>query len=270
MLDHRRFVIMAGAGLLALASMPVASAEKASSAKGWKKGWVCTPNDAGEPVCRESLPTKAKVAIAIVTITVVFLLLAVFLFVRRSRKQAAEAAKECSVEDSQMQGPPTVLHATYNPGSGHSIYAIGSAGSGAIPTAVIPPTMTPSVYGAGSGTGMLQSQTPAFSSPAVPQAPYSPAQRTREPVQPMTAPAHRSTFSQSSQSSQQSPYPFSSRGNAMGSTGQPPKSAFVSSGGFPRPLLAGRLKDRIRDRPESVSSLPNEFATEANSKSWNK
>lgn len=41
----------------------------------------------------------------------------------------------------------------------------------------------------------------------------------------------------------------------MGPSG--PKTAFVTGGlGFPRPLLAGdRLKDRLKERPASISSV---------------
>ncbi|KAJ2913420.1 hypothetical protein MD484_g6995, partial [Candolleomyces efflorescens] len=237
MLDHS-IGIAAGAALIAFSSLPVASAKT-----------VCTQNSAGVHVCRDTFPTKAKVAIAIVTIVLVIMLLCLCLCIRRSRRASAEAAKECTVEASQMQGPPTVLAATYNPGSGHSIYAIGSAGSGAIPTAVIPPT------GEANGTA------PAFPTPGIPAAPYSPKPWVSEgngsASMPRTAPAHKTSFSGGSH-----PYPFTGMG-PNNSSGQPPKSAFVS-GGFPRPLLAGRLKDRIRDRPPSISSLNNEPVTNNN------
>ncbi|RXW21427.1 hypothetical protein EST38_g4416 [Candolleomyces aberdarensis] len=234
MLDHS-IGIAAGAALIAFSSLPVASAKK-----------VCTKSSTGEEVCRETFPQKAKVAIGIVTVIIIIMLVSLIVCIRRSRRASAEAAKECTVEASQMEGPPTVLAATYNPGSGHSIYAIGSSGSGAIPTAVIPPTAESGRTPAGA--------VPAFPTPSVPAAPYSPkpwVSGSSNGSTPQTAPAHRTTFSGSH------PYPFTGMGNTPG---QPPKSAFVS-GGFPRPLLAGRLKDRIRERPPSISTLNNEPVT---------
>lgn len=203
-------------------------------------------------------------AVTLVILVIAVLPLAIFYHVRRIRRKSAAQNKDVAVEASQMEGPPTVLRATYDPGSGHSIYAIGSAGSGAYPTAVIAPT--PSANGANSSVmGMPgtpnTAYTPGFPVPAIPSAmtaagvplPYSPA-----PAVPMTAPAHKTSFSQSSSHhGQRSAYPFTGMGS---SSGQPPKSALVSSGAFPRPLLAGRsLKDRIKERPPSASVLVNEF-----------
>ncbi|KAF9560593.1 hypothetical protein CPC08DRAFT_469804 [Agrocybe pediades] len=62
-------------------------------------------------------------------------------------------------------------------------------------------------------------------------------------VQNQTAPVTQSSFPNQ-------PYAFTGY-----SSENAPRTAFVS-GGFPRPLLAGdRLKDRIKERPASVSSL---------------
>ena len=178
--------------------------------------------------------------------TVIFLSLALCMCVRRNRKLAEEAAKDCSVEESQMQGPPTVLRATYNPNSGHSIYAIGTPGTGTpIPvTAVTPPT----------ATTVETAATPAYPTPAIPPPSYTEHRRSASgstSTQPKTAPSHKSSFSEGSH-----PYPFTGMGNqSVGSARGVPKTALPSNGGFPRPLLSGRLKDRMRERPESVSSV---------------
>lgn len=241
LLDHHssRVVFVVGAGLVALSSLPGVAAEEDNA-------------DKPKPKEDHNLQPGLVIAVSLVIFTIVLLPVGIFYYVRRMRWKSAAANKEVAVEASQMEGPPTVLRATYDPGSGHSIYAIGSAGSGAYPTAVVPPTPegNSSVMGLPGtpGNGM----TPAFPTPSVPG--YHPSGAAPHTM-PRTAPAHKSTFSQSSSSGQRSAYPF----GGMGST-QPPKSALVSAGPFPRPLIAGRsLKDRIRERPPSVSSLGNEF-----------
>ena len=94
-----------------------------------------------------------------------------------------------------MTGPATGLGASYHPGSGHSIYTIGSAGPGTgatgnagIGTAVIPPTPSPAAVSVSLDTPV----SARFGAP------------------PKTAPAHRSTFSNGHHA-----YPFSAHGNAM-------------------------------------------------------
>ncbi|TEB24961.1 hypothetical protein FA13DRAFT_1714258 [Coprinellus micaceus] len=214
--------IVLGAGLVALSSLPGASAAK-----------VCTKTEStGEEVCRDTLPKQAKIAIALVTVTVIFLLLAVFFFVRRSRAKSAQAARETSIDESQMTGPATVLARDLQPRVG-ALHLRDRERRGDDE-----PGDTPDRRGAPDAVPCPMSRRAQGQLPSRRQ-----------------APAHRSTFSNGH------PYPFSGNGNAMGSpSGNPPKSAFVHSGGFPRPLLAGRLKDRIRERPPSASSLTQEFS----------
>jgi hypothetical protein len=241
-------VVTIGVGLLAFSSLPLASAAK-----------VCEKDaQSGEDVCRETLPVEAKVAIAVVSVMIVFLMLVLFLFIRRNRKAAAEADKDYAVEASQVTGPPTVLAATYTPETGHSLsrmYGIGTAGSDEGRTPALPPNAMPTPNPISSTLKIPDgmSATGAWQAPNSP-APRSPAPRHGPFLQPpQTAPAHKNNFANTPV------YPFSGFGSSNAGDSSPglsqPKSAFVSSGGFPRPLLAGRLKDRIRDRPPSISSL---------------
>jgi len=258
--------IALGAALLALSSMPTVAAEP-----------VCTEEDegTGKKLCGNhtlpgTMPKGAQIAIAIVVLVVVLFLVLLVIFVRRSRRQAAESknqeAQDVSIEPSQMTGPPAILHATYTPETGHSrVYSIGpdTGGFSAVPMTPAPGTPAMPMPGLPSSPApalpprtaqpipTVQIQTPDFSN--VPRSSTFnrfPTGGSGQP--PKTAPAHKGNFD---------PYPFtghgstSSRPPASPAPQQPPRTAFVSSGGFPRPLLAGRLKDRIRERPPSVSSL---------------
>jgi hypothetical protein len=269
-------IIALGASLYALSGLPGAlAAEQVNIATEQVKDTKanCTTNEDGKEVCGTeskpgTLPTPAKVAIALVVLTVVFLLLATVIFIRRSRKAAADAAHDVAIEESQMTGPPAILGATYTPGTGHSrVYSIGpdTGGFSAVPvtpqhraapnTSLIPPTPSD---GGRTPASPERPQTPAFPSPSVLERSASfcrfPSAPTGEV--PRSAPAHKASFSEGG-------YPFVGFGNSNPARGpstgsaQQPRSAFVSSGGFPRPLLAGRLKDRIRERPPSQSPTLN-------------
>lgn len=222
----------------------------------------CTVDEkTGKEICGTqsvpgTLPTSAKVAIAIVVLTIVFLLIATFFCIRRSRRASAEAAKDVSVEASQVDGPPAILGATYTPETGHSrVYSIGPDSGGL--SAAVPVPLTPAVQPqqpviVHPSAGVRAGGTPAFPSPSVARSSSFSRFGTTSAS---SAPAHKANFSDPS-------YPFTGFGNnASGnsgnasSSGQQPRSAFVSQGGFPRPLLAGRLKDRIRERPPSISSV---------------
>lgn len=255
-MDHKIAIAL---GLLALSAMPAVAAEP-----------VCTETDeaSGKKLCGNhtlpgTMPKSAQIAIAIVVIVVVLFLVLLVVFVRRSRQRAAEtknqASEDVTIEASQMTGPAAILAATYTPETGHSrVYSIGpdSGSFSAVPMTPAPaaapissrPTPAPP---SAQPIPSVHVQAPDFSN--VPRSSTFnrfPAAPTGQP--PKTAPAHKGNFD---------PYPFTGHGSTTSrpppSPGapQPPRTAFVSSGGFPRPLLAGRLKDRIRERPPSVSSL---------------
>jgi len=245
-------------GLLALSAMPaIVGAEP-----------VCTETDeeSGKKLCGNhtlpgTMPKGAQIAIAIVVLVVVLLMIILIVFVRRSRRRAAETKnqEDVTIEASQMTGPAAILAATYTPETGHSrVYSIGPDTGGFSP---VPMTPAPAVAPISSRPTpappsaqpipSVQVQAPDFSNvPRSSSFNRFPSGPSGQP--PKTAPAHKGNFD---------PYPFTGHGSttsrppASPAAPQPPRSAFVSSGGFPRPLLAGRLKDRIRERPPSVSSL---------------
>jgi len=229
----------------------------------------CATDDKGQPICGlaskpGTLPTGAKVAIALVSLTVVFLLLLTIFFIRRSRAAAAEAARDVAVEESQMTGPAPLAGALYTPATG--VYSIGpdTGGFSAVPvtpqhrafaaptTAVVPPT--PSDDGRSPQPYAFPMPSPGVPRSAVPARVPAPAPADAA----RSAPAHKPSFSDGG-------YPFTGFGSTAGaqqharspSAGSHSRSAFVSSGGFPRPLLAGRLKDRIRERPTPMSPTLN-------------
>jgi hypothetical protein len=226
----------------------------------------------------KGLPVAAKAAIAVVSVVVLFLILILIFFIRRSRKAAEEADREVMVEASQITGPPAILHANYTPETGHSrVYSIGpdTGGMSAVPIPLTPAPQTAHMAGNPMQAPLPPSANPwapAFPVPGVPNSPaVAPAPvptpskpsvfsrwaatATANGSQPQTAPAQKADFDKS--------YPFTGFGshgndasqNSSSSSNTQPRSAFVANGGFPRPLLAGRLKDRIRERPASVSSL---------------
>jgi hypothetical protein len=184
---------------------------------------VCTTNEAGARVCRARLPKSAQIAIGVCSLGVVLILIVLVICILRNRRKAAVDEQEYNVEASQVQGPPTIIATEYHPTSG--------------PAGVI------------SGGGRMSpdmNQTSA-TAPSFPVPMYHPSGSQHN----HTAPVSQAAFSD------QHGYPFT----GMGSQDSPhqvpnaPKTAFVT-GGFPRPLLAGhRLKDRLKERPASASSL---------------
>jgi len=275
-------IVVLGTALVAVSSLPVVSAAEKEKDDDKPSGLQCTTDKkTGKEVCGThsipgTLPKSAKIAIAVVTITVVFLVLVLIFYIRRSRKASAEAANEVAVEASQVAGPPAIVAATYTPETGHSrVYSIGpdTGGFSAVPVTpapvVAPPTASDHGWGA-ARTGAASAapaeperpRTPSFPppSPAILSRSNSfcrfPATPTRSHSVPQTAPAHKASFSDPGA------YPFTgfggsnnSNGKPASNSGQPPRTALVSSGPFPRPLLSGRLKDRMRERPPSVSSV---------------
>jgi len=277
MLDS--FVVVLGAGVVATL-LPSAYAQEATAA-------ACPKDEAGNEVCPEAsagdqpklpggLPVAAQVAIAVVVVTVVLLSITMFWCIRRSRRASEEASQDVMVEASQVTGPPAILAATYTPETGHSkIYSIGldtggmtGAMSGA-PQPSTPAAPASAFMSARAPATPAYPATPAGASPMPSAAPVTAEVGSAKPSMfsrfaalkssglagtPMTAPAHKANFSDQ-------PYPFTGHGNSgSGSTvASPvqPRSAYPSNGGFPRPLMAGRLKDRIRERPPSISSLTN-------------
>jgi len=201
--------------LLAFSSLPTANA-----ALSWS---ICTKDEEGQQVCKDRVPRGARIAIAITCLLVLVSLLTLVVCILRTRRASAASEKEYNVEASQVDGPPTIIATEYNPTSGPSgVYSGRNSG-----------------YMTGNMDGHLSPQPPMGG-----------------PMYPATA--HHYNFSQThtapvSQVTFPDAYPFTGYSPDMGPSA--PKTAFVSSG-FPRPLLAGdRLKDRIKERPASISSL---------------
>jgi len=239
-MPKRALVILGSAFVLALASFPGAFAQDQEPAEAAPAGPSpsagpdepkkdnCTMDEkTGKEVCGNeskpgTLPGSAKAAIVIVTITVVFLILATIFYIRRSRRAAAEADKEVAIDESQMTGPPAVLHATYTPETGHSrVYSIGPD-SGAI-SASVPVPLTPAVGPIGQAPMFNQplpppsaniGGTPAFPSPR--PSVFSRWGSSSGASQPQTAPANKANFEANS-------YPFAGFGSTNGNN--PPNSA---------------------------------------------
>ncbi|KAF9483684.1 hypothetical protein BDN70DRAFT_873529 [Pholiota conissans] len=228
MINDRAVAISLGV-LTLVSNMPTANA-----ALSWN---VCTKDENGKTICKSRIPRGARIAIAVVSIFAIILLFISVGCIIRNRRRAAAEEKEYNVEASQVQGPPTIIATEYNPGSGPS-----------------------PVYSAGGGYETAQqfdighlSPSPQMSGPAFPASTrqfnnskdyYKGNLSVPSMAQSNTAPVSQVTFPE--------PYPFGGYSPRNGPT--PPKTAFVSHG-FPRPLLAGdRLKDRLKERPSSVSS----------------
>jgi hypothetical protein len=180
---------------------------------------VCTTNRAGVKFCRARLPKSAQIAIVVVLLILIVLVICI----HRYRRKAAVDEQEYNVEASQVQGPPTIIATEYHPTSG--------------PAGVI----------SGGGRMSPDMRQTSATAPSFPVPMYDPSGSQHN----HTAPVSQAVFSD------QGGYPFT----GMGSQDSPhqvpnaPKTAFVT-GGFPRPLLAGhRLKDRLKERPASASSL---------------
>lgn len=148
------------------------------------------------------------------------LLIILVIFVRRSRKRAAEAKTQddVTIEASQMTGPAAILAATYTPETGHSrVYSIGpdTGGFSAVPMTPAPAVQssrpTPAPPTAAQPIPSLHVQTPDFSNvPRSSSFNRFPAAPAGQP--PKTAPAHKGNFD---------PYPFTGHGST---TSRPPAS----------------------------------------------
>ncbi|KDR72868.1 hypothetical protein GALMADRAFT_252180 [Galerina marginata CBS 339.88] len=184
--------------------------------------WMSCSKDAqGQEVCKDKVARGTRIAVALACFFVLVLLATLAVCIVRNRRASATSEKEYNVEASQVDGPPTIIATSYDPTSGPSpVYSANMNGHQEGRLSPQPP-MTGPMYPATSYNNN----------------PYYANQQT------YTAPVSQVTFPNQ-------PYPFS-----PGVGPAPPKTAFVSSG-FPRPLLAGdRLKDRIKERPASISSL---------------
>lgn len=204
-------------GLLAFSYLPTASA-----ALSWS---VCTKDVDGKEVCKDRIARGARISMAIACLFVLILLATLTVCILRHRRTAAASEKEYNVEASQVEGPPTIIATSYDPSSGRAspIYS-------------------------GNKSGNPLSPHPQMAGPVHPVAAhqYNNNNAYYGGPQNFTAPVSQVTFPNQ-------PYPFTGYSPGMGPSA--PKTAFVS-GGFPRPLLAGdRLKDKIKERPASISSL---------------
>jgi hypothetical protein len=209
-------------GVLGLSTVPGASA-----ALSWD---ICTKNAEGVKECRRRIPRSARIAIAIIMLLVLLLLFVLVVCIIRNRHAAAASEKEYNMEASQMEGPPTIIATEYNRYSG--------------PSPVYSASGHPKSAQFAIGSGRLSPQPPPqMSGPSFPATVHHNNESQKYFNQ--TAPVHQVSF-------QDQPYPFTGYSSQMGPSA--PKTAFVS-GGFPRPLLAGsRLKEKLRERPASISS----------------
>jgi len=223
MINDRALAV--GVGLLTLASnVPGANALLSGSA--------CTKDLSGKTHCKVS--KGAKIAIGVVCLLVLLLLLSIVGCIIRGRRRAAASEAEYNIEASQMEGPPTIIATEYSPRLGPSpVYSGG------------PRTVQ---FDIGHLSPSPQTGGPAFPSAAHQynnsHAYYENQLPVPEMAQTRTAPVTQAAFAE-----QAHPFEgYSSRGVA------PPKTAFMTHG-FPRPLLTGdRLKDRLKERPASISS----------------
>jgi len=202
---------------LALSYLPTATATLS-----WT---ICTKDEKGQEVCRDRVARGARIAMAIACLFVLVLLGTLTVCIIRNRRASAASEKEYNVEASQVEGPPTIIATSYDPTSGPS----------------------PVYSGKKSGNPDVRlSPQPQMGGPMYPATAHHYNNNTYGSPPNYTAPVSQVSFPNQ-------PYPFTGYSPGMGPSA--PKTAFVS-GGFPRPLLAGdRLKDRIKERPASISSL---------------
>jgi len=206
-------------GLWALSFIPTASA-----ALSWA---VCTKDESGKEECRSRIPRGARIAIAVCCLIVLILLITLSACIVKSRRSAKASEQEYNVEASQVDGPPTIIATEYHPNSGPSGVYSGGPKSGHVTS-----------HATGNADGRL--------SPAPPS--YPAATHQSNMSQNYTAPVSQAAFPASQA------YPFSGHGYSPRDSNVP-QTAFVTTG-FPRPLLAGnRLKDRLKERPASISSM---------------
>jgi len=176
---------------------------------------ICTTDATGGTKCTRRIPRSARLAVAVCCFLVLFMLLGLVIYIIIKRRRSQDD-EEYNVEAAQMEGPPTIIATEYNPASGPS-----------------------GIYTGGHGTGKDKFPEREMTGPTQPLPAY---QSDRLPT--YTAPVSQTSFDR--------PYPFAYDSR---NASEPPKTAFVTNG-FPRPLLAGnRLKDRLKERPMSISGL---------------
>lgn len=200
---------------------------------------VCTKDQNGKQDCKNRIPRGAKIAIAVVCIIVLLLVLGLVICVIANRRRAAASEREYNVEASQMDGPPTIIATEYNPRSGPSpVYGVDGPKAARFAIGNLSPSPQVSGPRFPSATHQYNNSNAYYYNSNAPEPQMS---QTR------TAPVSQASFTQNKQ-----PYPF----NGISSRGpSPPKTAFMTHG-FPRPVLAGeRLKDRLKERPASVSMI---------------
>jgi len=179
---------------------------------------ICTKDQDGKQVCRDRISKGARITMAIACLFVLVLLATLAVCIIRHRRAAIVSETEYNVEASQVNGPPTIIATSYDPASRRASPVYSAKDDGYLSPH---PQMTGPMYPA-----------------AVHQ--YDGSQAN------YTAPVSQVAFANK-------PYPFTGYSPGVGPSA--PKTAFVN-GSFPRPALAGeRLKDRIKERPASVSSL---------------
>jgi hypothetical protein len=215
---NRLFVSAASvAWILSAWAIPVVSAGGLS----WD---VCTTDStSGKKTCRSRVPKSARIAIAIGCLVVLILLVILVVCIIRNRRAAAASNDEYNVEASQVDGPATIVDTAYHPRSGPS-----------------------AVYSGGGSP-------PEMSGPSFPVAAQLPYNIGNDPSRNHTAPAYRNEFAEPEPPKYS--YPFTGYGPNNQNRGfNAPRSAMGAS--YPRPLLTGnRLKDRLKERPASASSL---------------
>jgi len=203
-----------------LASWALSSLPTASAALSWS---TCTKDEKGVQLCKQRIPRGARIAIAVCCFIVLLLLAALVIFICINRRKARKEEKEYDLEASQVDGPPAIIATEYDPHSGGLSRIYGNG-----------PKTTDSRF----------PSPPEMTGPTLPAVAYP--YESRFPEQTRTAPVSQTAFPDQ-------PYPFAY--SPRNGNFDPPKTAFVSSG-FPRPILAGeRLKDKLKERPPSVSSF---------------
>jgi len=216
-------------GLVTLASnLPTANAFLS-----WN---VCTKDEAGKITCKDRVPRGTRIAIGVVCLFAIILLLVLVGCIIRNRRRAAAEEKEYNVEASQVQGPPTIIATEYHPGSGPSpVYSADGFKTAQFDIGHLSPS--PQMSGPAFPASTRQyNNSPSYYKGQLPVPPN---------VVNHTAPVSQVSFPE--------PYPFGGYSPRVGPSA--PKTAFVSNG-FPRPMLAGdRLKDRLKERPASISSV---------------
>jgi len=212
---NRFFVSVVTVAWVASSSIPGASAAGLS----WD---VCT-DQAGKKVCRSRVPHSARIAIAVGCLVVLLLLLILVICIVRNRRAAAASQDEYNVEASQVDGPATILDTAYHPRSGPS-----------------------AVYSGGGRT------PPEMSGPSFPVAAQLHHNAASDQNRNYTAPVYQVQFPKVDPPK----YPFMGYGPSDNHGPIAPKTAFAGNPYYPRPLLTGnRLKDRLKERPASPSSL---------------